>query len=80
MHAAIKLHTDNHIVMIEFVSTMRLVINKLHETGNFGGDKLIKYYRCLFQAALYRDNDAAFQVLEEVKEIIQVGMGSEVRN
>lgn len=58
---------------------MRLIVNNLHEEGNLGGDKLIKYYRCLFQAALYRDNDAAFQVLEEVKEIVQVRMVSEVR-
>ncbi|OAA55838.1 Meiosis specific protein SPO22 [Niveomyces insectorum RCEF 264] len=50
----------------KFVSTMRLIVQKLRDTGTFGGDKLIKYYRCLFQAALYRDNNAAFQVLEEV--------------
>lgn len=58
---------------------MRLIVSKLHQAGNFGGDKLIKYYRCLFQAALYRDNDAAFQVLEEVKQMIQSGLSSEVR-
>ena len=57
---------------------MRLIVSKLHQAGNFSGDKLIKYYRCLFQAALYRDNDAAFQVLEEVKQMIQVGLTSKV--
>ncbi|CAK7219413.1 Transcription factor [Sporothrix bragantina] len=49
---------------------MRLIVHKLHTAGKLGGDKLIKYYRCLFQAALYRDNDAAFQVLEQVKRVI----------
>jgi hypothetical protein len=59
---------------------MRLIVSKLHQAGNFSGDKLIKYYRCLFQAALYRDNDAAFQVLGEVKQMIQVGLDSQVRH
>lgn len=59
---------------------MRLIVSNLHEAGNFGGDKLIKYYRCLFQAALYRDNDAAFQVLEEVRRMIECGLNSKVRD
>ncbi|KAL1900921.1 Transcription factor [Sporothrix stenoceras] len=56
---------------------MRFIVNKLHQADSCSGEKLIKYYRCLFQAALYRDNNAAFQVLEEVKEMIQVGLDSE---
>ncbi|CAK7230396.1 Transcription factor [Sporothrix curviconia] len=56
---------------------MRLIVKKLRSAGKFGGDKLIKYYRCLFQAALYRDNDAAFQVLEEVKYMTDGELDSE---
>ena len=56
---------------------MRLIVNKLHTAGNFGGDKLVKYHRCLFQAALYRDNDVAFKVLEEVARMMEGGLDSE---
>ncbi|KIH93526.1 hypothetical protein SPBR_04477 [Sporothrix brasiliensis 5110] len=56
---------------------MRLIIGKLHQAGSFNGDKLIKYYRCLFQAILYRGHDAAFQVIDEVKEMIRTGLNSE---
>ena len=52
---------------------MRLIVSKLQATNNFGNDKLIRYYRCLFQSALYRDNDAAFEVLEEVGRLVGVG-------
>lgn len=62
----------------EFVSTMRLIVNKLRCADDAGGDKLIKYYLCLFQAALYRDNDAAFQILQEVKRMIDDGLGTQV--
>ncbi|CAK7265981.1 Transcription factor [Sporothrix epigloea] len=63
----------------EFVSTMRLLVNKLHCADNVGDGKLVQYYLCLFQAALYRDNDAAFQILEEVKRMIDDGLVSETK-
>lgn len=61
------------------LSTLRFIIDKLNEVGEFGSGKLIRYYRCLYQGALYLDSDAAFQIVEELCRTLKVDSATAVR-
>ncbi|EGR47977.1 uncharacterized protein TRIREDRAFT_62938, partial [Trichoderma reesei QM6a] len=54
-------------------STMRLIINEMFELQHFDYEKLAKYIRCMFQAILGLDDDAALQLVDQAIQIAREG-------
>ncbi|OTA08309.1 hypothetical protein A9Z42_0092510 [Trichoderma parareesei] len=54
-------------------STMRLIINEMFELEYFDYEKLAKYIRCMLQAILGLDDDAALQLVDQAIQIAREG-------
>lgn len=52
-----------------FVNSMGFIIDHLQGMPGFSNMELIKYFRCLFQVALYRENEMALEVLGQVVQV-----------
>lgn len=50
-------------------ATMQLIVNEIHELENYDNEKMFKYIRCMFQAILPSDDDAALQLIEKAVQI-----------
>lgn len=52
-----------------FFTTMRFIVNQIFKTEQFDSDKLARYIRCIFQAALPLDDAVAMQVLDQAVDV-----------
>ncbi|KOS21897.1 hypothetical protein ESCO_001803 [Escovopsis weberi] len=54
-------------------ATMRLIITEIYELEDFDREKMAKYIRCVFQAILPLDDEAAIQLLDQALGIAKAG-------